>query len=175
MPLVLIRSHHQPNHSEYQPQSPHLLNGNNKSAHLMDFRALGLAKCLGNFRGDYPSSGEVEKTGITPRESSGLKGWVPYSCICSREGTKEMKGHINEWSSYLDWPRNEDSSQMSLNSCPPHVRGSNAKYVFISKKKGREKEREEAGGMGREGGRGGGKGCPSSLLLFNTEMGVLSG
>lgn len=86
-----------------------------------------------------------------------------------------MKGHINEWSSYLDWPRNENSSQMSLNSCPPHVRGSNAKYVFISKKKGREKEQEEAGGMGREGGRGGGKGCPSSLLLFNTEMGVLSG
>lgn len=59
-----------------------------------------------------------------------------------------MQGHINEWSSHLDWPRTEDSSQMSLNSCPPHVRGSNAKYVFISKKKGREKEREEEGADG---------------------------
>ena len=77
-----------------------------------------------------------------------------------------MPGQINEWSSYLGWRRNEDSPQMSLNSCPPHLLCSNAKYVFISEKKGREKEREVEGG---------GKGCPSSLLLFDAEMGVLSG
>lgn len=111
-------------------------------------RAPGHAKCSGNFRGDHPSSSEVEKTSITPRESTGLKGWVPYSCICSRAGTKEMPGQINEWSSYLGWPRNEGSPQMSLNSCPQHLLCSNAKYVFISEKKGREKEREEEGGAG---------------------------
>lgn len=137
-------------------------------------RAPGHAKCSGNFRGDHPSSSEVEKTSITPRESTGLKGWVPYSCICSRAGTKEMPGQINEWSSYLGWPRNEGSPQMSLNSCPPHLLCSNAKYVFISEKKGREKERRKVG-LGGEGGRGRGKGYPSSLLLFDAEMGVLSG
>ena len=59
-----------------------------------------------------------------------------------------MPGQINEWSSYLGWPRNEGSPQMSLNSGPQHLLCSNAKYVFISEKKGREKEREEEGGAG---------------------------